>query len=215
MKKVELTLFTLIITVINMPLFFSSCNIVIMTYSSDAVRSGEIWRLFTHPFAHNSIYHMLIDASAFIMLYYQLQTSSAIKRLLYVLVCGLFSFTAINIQLIQLGINSYCGLSGIAHGLMTILTLEILYHDEKSQKTGIIILAILFSKCLYESISGQILFEQFHFGYVGIPVTSSHTGGMIGGIIGFYLMNLKTLNESNSTEKQDKLKMKSQLSTYR
>ena len=194
MKKLEITIFTLIIIAVNIPLFLG-CSMEHMIYSLDAVKNGEIWRLLTHPFAHNSTYHMLIDSTAFLMLYYQLQNTSPVSRFLYIFLSGLFSFIAINFQLPFLPTNTYCGLSGIAHGLMVVIGLEMLYGTSELRKAGIIMLLIIFLKCLLETITGKIIFESFHFGNVGIPVTMSHTGGAIGGIISYYALNMNFLTK--------------------
>ena len=53
------------------------CNFHILTGESsqnlifqyDQFISGEVYRLFTHPFVHLSWYHFLLDAGAFMLLY--------------------------------------------------------------------------------------------------------------------------------------------------
>ena len=39
----------------------------------DALRSGQWWRLFSHPVVHLTWYHLLLDACAFFILYTGLQ----------------------------------------------------------------------------------------------------------------------------------------------
>ena len=192
MKKLEITFFSLIIILVNIPLFLG-ISIEPMTYSLDAVMNGQIWRIFTHPFAHISIYHMLIDASAFLMLYHQLKQNSPVKRLSYIIICGIFSLIAINIQLAQLNINTYCGLSGIAHGLMAIIGLEMIYGEKETRKAGVIMTAVIISKCLLETLTGTLLLQSYHLGNVGVPITMSHTGGLAGGISAFYMLNINQI----------------------
>lgn len=197
MKKIEIFIFTLIILVVNLPLFTGG-SIEMMTYSIEPEASGQYWRLLTHPFAHNSIYHMGIDSLAFLSLYWQLGEKSPAKRLLYVFFCGIISLIAIDYQLREMAVNTYCGLSGIDHGLMVIVGLEMVYGNKQLRNAGLIITTIIIGKGIIENIAGGLLFESAHLGYVGIPIIMSHTGGIIGGVLIYYIANCRIKNHSRS-----------------
>src|SRR5436309_13300085 len=61
----DLRFFLVILILFNLPVladsFFHS-----LTFQSDAVRNGQWWRLFTHPFVHLIWYHLLLDGTAFV-----------------------------------------------------------------------------------------------------------------------------------------------------
>src|SRR5207244_6494771 len=67
-QRPELVLFVVVVAVLNAPLLAGSCSNPLI-FATAAVRAGEWWRLFTHPFVHVSCYHLIWDASAFFMLY--------------------------------------------------------------------------------------------------------------------------------------------------
>jgi hypothetical protein len=80
-----------------------------------------------------------------------------------------------------------CGLSGIAHGLTAIWALEMIYseHDRTFNTVGICTLALLVCKSIFEAASGNVIFQSFHMGNVGLPVAVAHAGGVLGGVLAF------------------------------
>ncbi len=80
-----------------------------------------------------------------------------------------------------------CGLSGIAHGLMAFSALEMM--QEKTHfKAGMICLAAVCLKSVYEAATGDVLFSFLQFGLCGIPIAVCHAGGVIGGIISYFIL---------------------------
>src|SRR5881396_3714973 len=91
--RFELSALAAIIVLLNLPLLHSACAVDLI-FLPDRVAAGEWWRVFTHWFVHVSWYHLLLDATAFLMLYQGLAGRSAFERLGYVLACGAGSLLA-------------------------------------------------------------------------------------------------------------------------
>jgi hypothetical protein len=79
---------TLVVTIIllNLRLFSGTCPVE-WIFLPARVASGEWWRVVTHPFVHVSWYHLLLDASAFI-LYQGLAKTNGHLRIGYLLAGG-------------------------------------------------------------------------------------------------------------------------------
>src|SRR5882762_1309596 len=116
-RKPELWVFIAIIALLNMPLLWGSFSHS-MVFLPSAVRDGEWWRLFTHPFVHVTWYHLLLDGVAFLALYSSLLETSAWRRLT-VVVTACAGSTLISYAIApEVSTGGFCGLSGAAHGLM-------------------------------------------------------------------------------------------------
>jgi rhomboid family GlyGly-CTERM serine protease len=181
----ELIFFTFLILIFSGPTIFG----VVwkgMTLHPAAVQTGQWWRLFTHPFVHVTWYHLLLDAAAFLMLYHGLIEPSRAKRLSYVAAGWAGSLMMAWFAAPMIFSTGLCGLSGIAHGLMAISAAEMMFGRSRNSlewKIGAITLAIVVTKAAYEAIAGKILFAFLYLGLVGNPVTVSHAGGIIGGLL--------------------------------
>ncbi len=159
-----------------------------LIFLPSAVEAGEWWRLFSHPFVHITWYHLFLDAGAFLLLYAGLEDKKIFYRLMHVLICGAFSLSAAWIFSTAINQIGLCGLSGIAHGLMSVSALEMMRAASKDRfnfKIGIVCLAMVISKSIYEIIIGDTLFSFLQFGLCGTPLVACHAGGVIGGIISF------------------------------
>src|SRR5215207_6893134 len=75
----ELGFFAFILVLLNWPMLHGACNLA-MVFLPGAVRAGEWWRVFTHPFVHVTWYHLLLDGAAFFLLYNELKTHPAFRR---------------------------------------------------------------------------------------------------------------------------------------
>ncbi len=165
----------------------------------DAVKNGEWWRLFTHPFVHVSWYHLVLDAGAFLVLYSALQKKAG-QRFAHTFICGVTSFLLVCFFSAKVSDIGFCGLSGIAHGLMIILSLEMIFDSKKffqSQKsrTGFICFVIIIIKCTFE-LTGNEINRLFHFDLCGNPLYESHIGGVIGGIVSFFVLEYRSARNS-------------------
>ncbi|BCR03613.1 hypothetical protein DESUT3_06820 [Desulfuromonas versatilis] len=136
---------------------------------------------------HVSLYHLLLDGSAFLLLYRGLDQPRGARRLFYLAATGLGSLLlplAVSTEIYRIGL---CGLSGIAHGLLGITALELLAGQPRRStlhRGGALLLVGLTAKCLLEMITGEVLFAGLHFGTVGTPLVATHAGGLLGGLVG-------------------------------
>lgn len=183
--RIELLLFLGVLCIINIPMFFGHQFYGYIFFPAE-VGAGEWWRVLTHPFAHVSWYHLLLDVGAFMLLYRGLLEPFWLKRVLYVLFCAIGS---LGISMLSPAIfdGGLCGLSGIAHGLMAVSALEIATSttDTKLQRVGIIGLWVVVIKSIIEVLTGKVMFAFLHIGDVGTPLTICHAGGVLAGIIAF------------------------------
>ena len=189
-QRPELILFIALIFVFNVPVFFGTVWNS-MVFQPEAVRSGEWWRLVTHPFVHLTWYHLLLDGTAFLSLYCSLVERRIAVRLTYVVATGAGSLIASWIAAPAISTSGLCGLSGIAHGLMAISAIEMLGGNKAEQKIGWISLMLVVGKGAFEAITGKMFFGFLDFGLLGSPVAVSHAGGIVGGLAALLLLRRK------------------------
>ncbi len=157
-----------------------------MMFRPDTVAAGEWWRIVTHPFVHITWYHLLLDASAFFLLYHGLLENRIGRRLLYVVAGAAGSLGLSWLAAPAITTQGLCGLSGIAHGLMAVSAVEMMRANARSTpewRIGAFTLAIVVGKAAWEAISGHVLFEFLYFNMVGSPITISHAGGTVGALL--------------------------------
>jgi len=147
-----------------------------------AVHQGEWWRLFLHPWAHISTYHLILDASTFLSLFFMLDRSRSTPR--WVILTAAWGGQLLatwwgDPRLETLGL---CGLSGIAHGLFAAVCVQWRRQPELT-RTGTVLLLGLIAKVIWEAFTGHVLLAAWHVGSVGNPLTLCHAGGVLGGYI--------------------------------
>ena len=192
---IELGIFLLALLAINLPMLTGNMNYN-YSFFPDCVAAGEWWRVFTHAFAHISLYHLLIDAGAFIMLYHGLAERSLARRLFYVTFCMLGSL-GISMLSPAMKVGGLCGLSGAAHGLMAIGALEMIgagVKDYRLRNMGLITFGVVVGKSIIEALTGKVMFAFLHLGNVGTPLTLSHAGGVLAGIVAYMLVRRRGLS---------------------
>ncbi len=191
----ELPAFVSLLALFNLHLV-SSLGMAPLHFHPKLVLQGEWWRLITHPFVHVSAYHLVLDASAFLVLYATLQQRSAPRRLAYC--AGSAAGSLATALLLSPAVNSIglCGLSGIAHGLMAITGLEIIAQaraanevDSTMVRVGWLTFLSVTAKGLYEAVTGHFLFAGSHLASIGTPITACHLGGVIGGCVVYWLVS--------------------------
>ena len=194
MRRFVTILFAVLLAVLNAPLFIGSFSESLI-YLPEKVAQGQFYRLLTHPFVHISFYHLLLDGAAFLILYSQLEAKSIVRRTAYLFGIHIAVVVGVTASLGHINAIGYCGISGIAHGLMAIWCMERIFSAKTSpqQKTeqwvaGIVLLGLIV-KCIYEVAVGHVLFESMHLGDVGVPVVASHLWGIIGAVVSFCLLN--------------------------
>jgi rhomboid family GlyGly-CTERM serine protease len=171
-----------------------------LIFMPDAVVTGEWYRLLSFPFVHVTWYHLLLDAGAFLLLYKEIEDTRLRDRITYLTLCGGLSLAAAWIASPLIDEVGLCGLSGIAHGLMAIAALRMMQRGDE-RKMGLAMFVVVVLKAMYEALTGTVMFEFLHFGLCGSPVAVSHAGGVLGGILGFYLLTNST-NHKIGTSKR-------------
>ena len=182
--RAELLGLTLLLVLLNLPLFTGGSTAA-LAFQTDAVAAGEWWRLLTHAFVHVSWYHLLLDGSAFLILYANLHAEQRWQRLSYVAASAAGSLIVASCASPLIATHGLCGLSGAAHGLMAVSALEILAlprADRFTRIAGIVSFGAVTAKCLFELATGQAFFAALHFGLLGTPIVACHAGGVLSGI---------------------------------
>ena len=182
--KTELFIFAVIIVLCNLHLFTNTFpeNTALIP---GKLFAGEWWRIFTHYFAHLSWYHLLIDASAFLTLFFSIEKKT---RYLYLAACAVGSLVTPLIFSEIIYTNGLCGLSGIAHGLMVVAALEMTKTKQK-KIIGFVAFSIVILKTTIELIFSPAALSFLHVGDVGIPIAECHLGGIIGGLTIFMVIS--------------------------
>ena len=185
----ELTILGALILLLNLPLLHGACaeNLI---FEPDRVTAGEWWRVFSHPFVHVSWYHLLLDATAFLLLYAELQGSKWFQRVGCLLASGAGSLLVALWAAPPVQTHGLCGLSGIAHGLMTISALAMIRTatDKSVERAGIIAFVIVVTKSMVEAATGRVALEALHFGDLGLPIAVSHAGGVLGALVAWAII---------------------------
>lgn len=185
-KNLKLTwlLFYSAICLFNLHIFGLSFPNNLIFYPSKFIE-GSFYSIISYPFIHASLYHLVLDLAAFIMLFDSLNYKTP-SKILIVLFCiiGSALLSCINPLINEIGL---CGLSGPTHGLFAVFGLMIA-ENKYRKPLGIFILIILILKCVFEIIFNDLLFNGLHLGNIGTPIVFCHTGGMIGGILGYYFL---------------------------
>ena len=180
----ELLGFLALLILLNYPVFAGSCFSSLI-FEPEAVRDGQWWRLFSHPFVHLTWYHLLLDGTAFLALYYSLEEVKALRRLAYVFAGAAGSLFVSYVSAPMTQVTSLCGLSGIAHGLMAVSALEMMAHQPRHSaeyRVSLIGFILVISKAAFEALTGRMFFAFLDFGLLGNPVAVSHAGGIIGAL---------------------------------
>lgn len=171
-----------------------SCNLSLLTtgepatrlvFFPDAVAAGEWWRVLTFPFVHVSLYHLAMDAAAFLLLWEGLRGETLIRRGAVLLSCSLGNLLLPLVLSPQVATHGLCGLSGLAHGLLVYLAL-MRCRDRMATKAERAIAGILAAgvvmKALIETVTGGAILAGLHAGDVGLPIPEAHLGGVLGGV---------------------------------
>ena len=195
--RLEMIVIGAILLFTNLGLLHGALNTSLL-FVPGAVAAGEWWRLLTHPFVHVTWYHLLLDGSAFFLLYHDLGKLSAWRRIGFVFASAGGGLLVPLLTDPMLSIKGLCGLSGIGHGLMVISALESMRSGDDSlvRRIGLISLLLVIGKSLFEALSGKILFAFLYFGMVGDPIAATHAGGALGALIAWGFLNVAALRQA-------------------
>ncbi len=192
-KTFEMRSIFALLILTNLGLLLGNTPATNLMFQPIAVATGEWWRILSWPFVHVSRYHLLLDATAFLLLYAGLNETKSGRRIGYLMAtfCGslLLPFLA-SPQIEQIGL---CGLSGPAHGLLAISALE-LRNTGNGKNTGNLLLTGLLLKTGWELLTGNTFLQQVHLGDIGQPIVTTHAGGVIGGTLCFLFYTIGDKN---------------------
>jgi rhomboid family GlyGly-CTERM serine protease len=189
-QRPEILIVAALLVAFSGPMLFGSIfqNLI---FRPGAVLEGEWWRIVTHPFVHVTWYHLLLDASAFFLLYNSLLEARVTHRLAFVIAGAAGSLLLSWLTAPAIATAGLCGLSGIAHGLMAVSAVEMMRGQpwrSPEWRIGAFTFALVVGKAAYEAVTGHILFGFLYFGLVGDPVAVSHAGGIVGGLLAAVLL---------------------------
>lgn len=193
-KRFDVFIFSLLLIFFNTHLITDNYKTTFFFFP-DSVHSGEWWRVFTHPFVHLSWYHLFLDGGAFFLLYRELHHKNMREKLFYVLMCGVVSLGVAMVTSPLIYTRGLTGLSGIAHGLMAISSLEMM-REKEHLRAGLIFFLLVVFKSIYEAINADVLFAFMHMGLCGTPVAACHAGGVLGGMIAFSILRYLRLEKN-------------------
>jgi len=181
----ELATLVFLLLLANFSLFWGRLSEPLV-FVPDAVRAGQWWRVLTHPFAHVSFYHLVLDGGALLALYGALSEAGTLRRLTTFAACAAASLLAATLAAPAQVRGGFCGLSGAAHGLMAVWLVQVLREQRRDPALARAAwggLLILIGKCAVEACSGSVVFGSWHAGSVGSPVAVCHAGGALGGLL--------------------------------
>ena len=186
--RVEFGGLAFVLVLLNWSVFRGVCNVRLL-FMPEAVRQGEWWRLLTHPFIHVTWWHLLLDGTAFLLLYRDLQEQPWMQRTLLCVGSAVGSLLVCICADPMLSTKGLCGLSAIAHGLMGVSALNLMRqrHDQLLFGMGVCSFVLVTVKCLIEVFTGKMLFAFLYFGMVGDPVAVTHAGGLLGALVTWML----------------------------
>lgn len=136
---------------------------------SSAISDGQWWRIFTASFTHFSMSHAAINIIALGLLMVWANMTAQLTRAL------VFTFLAsplLSLSLLAMGFDWYAGLSGILHGLILLLLLQL---PVKLRVTGVFL--------LITKLGWQFLMPGSQLGEAQIPVLhQAHWAGIAIGL---------------------------------
>lgn len=181
--SLDIFLMISLLILVNLGLLIGNVPTDQLIFDYSAISNGQWWRLISWPLVHVSRYHLLLDGVAFLLIYRGLEEQQLGRRLIFVLCSASGSLLlplAISPHIYSIGL---CGLSGLAHGLAAVSSLEMIRYRHQ-RLFGFALLVGLLLKVSCEIMTGSVFFQSLHIGSVGQPIVSTHAGGVIGGVIG-------------------------------
>ncbi len=185
-RKLEIRCWLVLLGLLNLGLLFGNVPAENLMFDSAAIAQGQWWRLLTWPWVHVSRYHLLLDGTAFLLLYDGLREESSGARLSYLAATTAGSLMLPYLITPELKTLGLCGLSGLAHGLFAVSAMERLATAQQ-KKIGVLLCALLLAKCGWELAFGEAFMQGLHFGEIGTPIVAAHAGGALGGLFSFMI----------------------------
>ncbi len=172
-----------VLLLVNLGLWHGEPNAA-LAFRTGAMAEGHWWVPLTYPLVHVSLYHLVLDAGAFLYLWHALGHLPCRRRWGLTLSASLGALLFARIGVPDIHVLGLCGLSGPAHGLLAAVALERIWSPRTDgswpRRVGAISLAILAAKVICEAWTGDAFLGWLHPGDVGVPVAICHAGGVVG-----------------------------------
>jgi len=153
----------------------------------DAVLQGEMWRLLTGHLVHTGSYHLIWDVLPLLVL--GLLFEPVLKGQIWVVLAFSGLVVSLGLMLLQPGLASYCGLSGVLNGLWVAGALMAASHEERR---GVPLLAWFYrlavlgglAKIALETATGEPIFtDEARLRAMAVPL--AHALGCLAGMAVF------------------------------
>lgn len=191
LKRLEFGFWLFLLVLCNRFLFGGQMS-ARYVFVPELVMNGQWYRAVLSPFTHVSCYHLILDAAAFLLLWNGLERMPWSGRWACLGGCWAGSLAMPLVWSSQIYERGLCGLSGIAHGLFAVTALEMLMDRDSKQSRvlGGVLFAGLLAKISLEIASGGGVMSNLHFGNVGVPIVTSHLGGLVGGSVVYCILHI-------------------------
>ena len=121
-----------------------------MVYHRDAISDIELWRIISAHFLHTNLAHLLLNASAIILLW-TLHGNFYTIRQYFALFIFCAVITSLGLYWFSPELTQYVGLSGVLHGVFVWGAIWDIRHKDK---TGYLLFIGVWLKIAYEQVYG-------------------------------------------------------------
>ena len=163
------------------------------SWSRDAIIAGEWWRLITGHLVHVDLWHLLMNATGTLALWWLFHKDLSIRQLIAAV---LGAVLMVNGGLWYLGsLQVYAGLSGVLDG---VAAAGIWVLIRARDRWGWLLAAAGVAKLLIENILAPSMLDAFHR-----IATEAHLLGAVGGLLAAALLSLFRTAASKQTRSGD------------
>jgi rhomboid family GlyGly-CTERM serine protease len=166
----------------------------VVQFERQRIAQGELWRLLSGHFVHLNWSHFALNMAGLFMLWlffrgYQRQLYWLLAIVLIALLCsaGLY---------IDGQLASYVGFSGVLHGLFL---LGALHECKRYPLSGVVLLALLLGKLLWEQWQGALPGSEALSG--GRVAVNAHLYGALAGLL-YYLLAGVLIKRKSANKRQ-------------
>jgi rhomboid family GlyGly-CTERM serine protease len=154
-----------------------------MQYERAAIASGEVWRLVTCHWTHWTTQHFGWDAITFLFIGVACERRSRGQMLVTLLIAAVL--IPLGVMLLQPGLRTYRGLSGLDSALFALLAAQMLFDSIRERRwigvaaAGALAVGFVAKTCI-EQVGGNAVFVDTS-NAVFVPVPLAHLIGAIAG----------------------------------
>lgn len=150
-----------------------------LEFSREPIWAGEIWRLWSGHLVHTDVFHLLLNLSAALLLYFAFFPTIRIAELL---VCASVFCPLIGVALLLFypAIDWYNGLSGLLHALVAYFSIRLACTQSRIYWAALFLVWI---KILVETLAAQSGYVSF-IGDMRVINEAHFIGALIGTLAG-------------------------------